>query len=110
MSLPAFPISVLLPLSPAIVSLLAVPITVEKLVTPKVKVGTETDGPITKTALLKTTELVAKLTLIVAVPVAVEASIMLVLPVAPIIFSTLTSWSVPAVPLVTTPVCFRVIA
>ena len=104
MSLPAFPISVLLPLSPVIVSLLAVPITVTKLVTPKVNVGKAI------TPVLTTRDLVAKLALIVAVPVAVEASIMLVRPVAPIMFSTLTSWSVPAVPLVTTPVGLRVIA
>ena len=72
---------------------------------------TETEGPKTAlTPVLTIRDLVAKLALIVAVPVAVEASIMLVRPVAPIMFSTLTSWSVPAVPLVTTPVCFRVIA
>ena len=68
MSLPVFPISVLLPLSPVIVSLLAVPMTVTKLVTPKVKVGK------VLTPVLTTRDLVAKLALIVAVPVNKEAS------------------------------------
>jgi len=39
MSLPPFPISVLLPSSPVSVSLLAVPITLPIPVTPRVKVG-----------------------------------------------------------------------
>ena len=68
MSLPPFPISVLLPSSPVSVSLLAVPISLPIPVTPRVKVG-KPGIPV-----LITTDWVTKLALMVAIPVNKEAS------------------------------------
>ena len=106
-SFPANPERLLLPVLPVIVSLLTVPITLAKLTTPKEIVGG------VAMPVLTNRDWAVKSALIVALApkvVAVEASIILAWPVAPIMRSMLTSWSVPAVPLVTTPVGLRVMA